>query len=88
MADIVIFSGSHQNYVEEVVKSFDKDCIVSQILSNQNCDIQNGKMVKDIQKLGRGLNDVVLIDSNFSSFLQHIYNCVPMLPYFGAEDDD
>lgn len=67
--EIVMFTASLSKYAEPLYSKLDKARITSTLLYREHCTFYNGIFVKDMAKLGRSLNDVIIIDNSPSSYL-------------------
>jgi len=94
IADIVLFTTAADGYAAEVSRHLDPTgSLFTAIFSRSACraDSTGGAReptyTKDLAALGRPLARTVMLDDNFSSFLKHPENGVPMVPFYGDVDD-
>jgi import inner membrane translocase subunit TIM50 len=86
--EVVLFSDSPTFDIDTHVLELDKLGALRHKLYRDATNFNNGKVVKDLSRLGRDLSQVVLLDHNWkeASCLQPA-NCVHLSPYEGALDD-
>ena len=56
-------------YAEPLYAKLDKQGVTATLLYREHCTFYNGIFVKDMTKLGRSLNDVIIIDNSPASYL-------------------
>ncbi|UYI26589.1 carboxy-terminal domain RNA polymerase II polypeptide A small phosphatase 1 [Encephalitozoon cuniculi] len=86
--EVVIFTSAKREYAKKVVDRIDTNKNISRILYRESCTFTNGRYVKDLRKVGRSLDRVILIDDNPYSYELQPRNGIHIPPYTGAEDDD
>lgn len=67
--EIVMFTASLSKYAEPLYAKLDKQRVTATNLYREHCTFYNGIFVKDMAKLGRRLEDVIIIDNSPSSYL-------------------
>ena len=92
---IVVHTASHQAYADAVLDFMDPDKKYFKYrLYRNNCslvDIDEVKFyVKDLDIFNEyyDLKDIVIIDNSVLSFAYHLYNGIPIVPYYEGEDDN
>lgn len=61
--EIVIFSSSKSQYVDQVINQIDPKSRISHVLSRDDCTVINNEyFIKPLNALGRKINDVILVD--------------------------
>ena len=92
---IVVHTASHQAYADSVLDFMDPEKKYFKYrLYRNNCslvDIDNVKFyVKDLDIFNEyyDLKDIVIIDNSVLSFAYHLYNGIPIVPYYEGEDDN
>lgn len=63
--EVVIFTASRKDYADGVIDTIDREKKIPQRLYRENCCVINENYVKDISRLGRNLNKVVIVDVIF-----------------------
>ena len=90
---IVVYTASHQSYADAVLDFMDpSNKYFPHRLYRNNCTSvkYEGKEVyiKDLSIFkGIDLKDIVIIDNSVVSFAYHLYNGLPVLPYYDSEND-
>ena len=92
--NIVVFTASHQAYADAVLDFMDPDKkYFKHRLYRNNCslvDIDGSKFyVKDLDIFDEfyDLKDIVIIDNSVLSFLYHLENGIPIVPYYNEDKD-
>lgn len=60
--ELVVFTASISLYADPVIDLIDPKKRISQRLFRENCQMAQGKLVKDIEQLGRDLSQVIIVD--------------------------
>ena len=91
---IVVFTASHQAYADAVLDFMDPTKkYFNYRLYRNNCslvDINNVKFyVKDLDIFNEfyDLKDIVVIDNSVLSFIYHLENGIPIVPYYNEDKD-
>ena len=92
---IVVFTASHQAYADAVLDHMDPGKKYFQYrLYRNNCslvDVDGVKFyVKDLDIFDEfyDLKDIVIIDNSVLSFIYHLENGIPIVPYYNEDKDD
>jgi RNA polymerase II subunit A small phosphatase-like protein len=85
--EIVVFTAAKNEYAPKVINEIDRNGCKNHILYRESCTIFDGKYIKDLSKLGRSLNNVIVDDIPFSYKLKP-KNGIHISPYTGEENDD
>jgi len=77
--EVVMFTASIQKYAQPIFNKLDREKRTSAMLFRDHCcvDPQTGFMVKDLSKLGRRLEDVIIIDNSPNSYYYQPENSLP-----------
>ena len=91
---IVVFTASHQAYADAVLDFMDPDKKYFKYrLYRNNCslvDVDGTKFyVKDLDIFDQhyNLKDIVIIDNSVLSFIYHLENGIPIVPYYNEDKD-
>ena len=91
---IVVFTASHQAYADAVLDFMDPTKkYFNYRLYRNNCslvDINNVKFyVKDLDIFNEfyDLKDIIIIDNSVLSFMYHLENGIPIVPYYNEDKD-
>ena len=69
--EIIVFTAAVKEYADWILDKIDPKWLISHRLYRKNTTIQNGVYLKDLNKLGRDLSKVIIIDNNPENFLLH-----------------
>ncbi|CRG97436.1 NLI interacting factor-like phosphatase, putative [Plasmodium gallinaceum] len=85
--EVVIFTASLSTYANAVIDKIDVDHVCSYRLFRESCSCWKNNYVKDIKKLGRDLNNVIIIDN--SIYVQKFCedNCILIESWFDDPND-
>ncbi|ESN90701.1 hypothetical protein HELRODRAFT_166405 [Helobdella robusta] len=89
-ADFIIpveIDGTIHQYADPVTDLLDKWNVFQARLFRESCVFHRGNYVKDLSRLGRDLNRVVIIDNSPMSYLFHPKNAVPVMSWFDDPSD-
>eukprot|EP00992_Anisonema_acinus_P008728 TRINITY_DN4868_c0_g1_i1.p1 TRINITY_DN4868_c0_g1~~TRINITY_DN4868_c0_g1_i1.p1 ORF type:complete len:255 (+),score=32.01 TRINITY_DN4868_c0_g1_i1:83-847(+) len=88
MFEVVVFTASLPEYADRVMDELDPyGTRIHHRLFREHCAFTNGIFVKDLLRLGRPLNRVVLIDNSPCSFLFQPRNSIHCTSWFDDELD-
>lgn len=85
--EVVIFTASVSSYAIPLVSRLDKGKYQYQILFRQHWDSKDNSFVKDLSKIGRDLNDVIMIDNTPGWYRYHKSNALPIISWFEDDSD-
>jgi len=89
--EICIFSASSQKYASYIIDIIDKNRIISKKFFRDDCiHLDNSETfpyIKDLEKINKNYNDIIIIDDNFSSFILQEENGIPIKPWRGDKND-
>lgn len=86
--EVIIFTAAKKEYAEKVIGIIDANKRIAYSLYRDSCTLVNGKYVKDLCKLGKPLNEVILVDDSPHSYEFQPHNGIHIPPYTGEKDDD
>jgi RNA polymerase II subunit A small phosphatase-like protein len=70
--EVVVFTASLSTYADPVLDFLDpQQRLVRHRLYREHCVQLNGLFIKDLSKLGRSLDDVLIVDNSPASYLLH-----------------
>lgn len=78
--ECVLFTASLAKYADPVADLLDRWGVFRARLFRESCVFHRGNYVKDLNKLGRDLNQVVIVDNSPASYIFHPDNAVSDLP--------
>ena len=85
--EVVFFTASISSYAIPLIKSLDRNNYGYRMLFREHWVLKNGRYVKDLSKIGRNLNDVILIDN--TPYVYHLQksNALPISSWFDDQSD-
>ncbi|KAM7407794.1 hypothetical protein PAMA_003520 [Pampus argenteus] len=87
MFECVLFTASLSKYADPVSDLLDKWGAFRSRLFRESCVFHKGNYVKDLSRLGRDLNKVIIIDNSPASYIFHPDNAVPVASWFDDMSD-
>lgn len=85
--ECVLFTASLAKYADPVADLLDQWGVFRARLFRESCVFYRGNYVKDLNKLGRALHKVVIIDNSPASYVFHPDNAVPVNSWFDDMTD-
>ena len=85
--EIVIFTASVSKYADPLLNIIDDKGLCPYRLFREHCTLINTTFVKDLQRLGRDLKDVVIVDNSPLSYILHPDNGLPIQTWFEDKTD-
>lgn len=85
--ECVLFTASLAKYADPVADLLDRWGVFRARLFRESCVFYRGNYVKDLNKLGRDLNQVVIVDNSPASYIFHPDNAVPVASWFDDMTD-
>lgn len=86
--EIVIFTAAAEDYADIVLNELDKNNIIDYKLYRKHTEQINGVFIKDLSKLGRDINKIVIIDNNKDNFSLQPENGLHICSFLGDQNDD
>ena len=87
--EVVIFTASISDYANPLLDQLDPYKKISHRLFREHCTkTDNGLFIKDLNKLGRNLKDVIIIDNNPVSYTYNKMNGLPILTWHSIQTDN
>lgn len=85
--ECVLFTASLAKYADPVADLLDKWNVFRARLFRESCVYHRGNYVKDLNKLGRDLQKIVIVDNSPASYIFHPDNAVPVKSWFDDTAD-
>ena len=85
--EIVIFTGSKKLYADTVIDGLEVKNFIDHRLYRQHTTSYNGYYIKDLSKLGRPLNKIIIIDNIEENYQLQMYNGLNIINYEGEDND-
>ena len=87
--EVVVFTASISDYANPLLDQLDPFKRISHRLFREHCTkTDNGLFIKDLNKLGRNLKDVIIIDNNPISYTLNKMNGLPILTWHSIQSDN
>ena len=86
--EIVIFTASTKYYCDIVINGLDCKDLIDYKLYREYTDEYNGINVKDLSKLGRDLNKIIIIDNIEENYILQPNNGLNIIDFEGDENDN
>ncbi|CAB0020631.1 unnamed protein product [Nesidiocoris tenuis] len=85
--ECILFTASLAKYADPVADLLDQWGVFRCRLFRESCVFHRGNYVKDLNKLGRDLQKVVIVDNSPASYIFHPDNAVPVASWFDDMTD-
>lgn len=85
--ELVVFTASCQAYADEVINYIDPEGVVKHRLYRESCTDFGGSRVKDLSRMNRPLERIIIIDNTPSAYLLHPYNAIAITSWFDDPSD-
>uniref|UniRef100_V9L4X5 protein-serine/threonine phosphatase n=1 Tax=Callorhinchus milii TaxID=7868 RepID=V9L4X5_CALMI len=85
--ECVLFTASLAKYADPVTDLLDKWGVFRTRLFRESCVFHQGNYVKDLSRLGRDLNKIIIVDNSPASYVFHPGNAVPVMSWFDDMSD-
>ena len=86
--EIIIFTAALQNYADLIISGLDPDGVVSFKLYRQHTVNIDNTYIKDLDKLGRDIKKIIIIDNISENFSQQPKNGLNIADFEGNEYDE
>jgi len=85
--ECVLFTASLSKYADPVADLLDQWGVFKTRLFREACVYHRGNYVKDLNRLGRDLKKIIIIDNSPASYIFHPDNAVPVASWFDDTSD-
>eukprot|EP00730_Choanoeca_flexa_P017701 TRINITY_DN8557_c0_g3_i1.p1 TRINITY_DN8557_c0_g3~~TRINITY_DN8557_c0_g3_i1.p1 ORF type:complete len:239 (+),score=29.97 TRINITY_DN8557_c0_g3_i1:224-940(+) len=85
--EVVLFTASLPKYADPVSDQLDPKRLMTHRLFREHCVFHEGTYVKDLSRLGRDINQCIIVDNAPPSYMFHPSNAVPILSWFDDPTD-
>lgn len=85
--ECVLFTASLAKYADPVADLLDQWNVFRARLFRESCVYHGGNYVKDLNKLGRDLQKILIVDNSPASYIFHPENAVPVKSWFDDTSD-
>lgn len=89
LAELVIFTAAAQSYAELALNEIDPtgEIFEGRLYYRDHCTEVDGMILKDVAKVGRPMDRILLVDDNVSSSFITPDSILPIRPFAGDPDD-
>lgn len=86
--EVVVFTASMSDYANPVIDRIDQAGVIKHRLFRESCVLFDGQFyVKDLSRLGRKLEDCIIIDNSTLSYMFNPTNAIGCTSWLGDETD-
>eukprot|EP01025_Chloroclados_australasicus_P004351 TRINITY_DN11066_c0_g1_i8.p2 TRINITY_DN11066_c0_g1~~TRINITY_DN11066_c0_g1_i8.p2 ORF type:complete len:191 (-),score=17.22 TRINITY_DN11066_c0_g1_i8:484-1056(-) len=85
--EVVVFTASLSKYADPLLDLLDEHKMVRWRLFREACVHYQGAYVKDLAKLGRQLNNILIVDNSPNSYIFQPENAIPILAFIDDMED-
>jgi Dullard-like phosphatase family protein len=87
--EIIVFNCGNKQYGDLIINTFDnKNKFIDYRLNRDHCIIINNDYVKDISKIGRSINKIVIVDNLPQNYRLHKENGIYIKSFYGDNPHD
>ena len=86
--EIVIFTSAEEEYANIVLEEIDKNKVIAYKLFRRHVEYIDGYCLKDLNKIGRDLSKVCIIDNDKNNFKLQNDNGIEIKEFLGEQDDN
>ena len=86
--EIVIFTAAAEDYADIVLNELDKNNAINYKLYRKHTEQINGVFIKDLSKLGRDIEKIIIVDNNKDNFSLQPENGLHICSFLGDQNDD
>ena len=85
--ELVVFTASISKYADPLLDLIDKKGYCPYRLFREHCTLINTTFVKDLQRLGRDIKNIIIVDNSPVSYALHPENGLTILTWFEYKSD-
>ena len=85
--ELVLFTVGNNIYADRIIDFIDPHHMIKHRLYRESCTYLNGTFVKDLSRLGRDLNKVIILDDSPLSYKLQPKNALPISSWIDDPDD-
>ena len=84
----ILFTEASEAYTELIMEAFNKNEFFEYKLYRQHCIINGEDFVKDLQRIGRPLDKMIIVDNIAQNFRMQKNNGILIKPFYGEDQND
>ena len=85
--EVVIFTASLSKYAIPLMNILDENKVAPQRLFREHCTFFNNAFIKDMSRVGRRMEDIIIIDNSPNSYQFQPENGIPILSWYDDRND-
>jgi len=85
--EVVVFTASLSKYANPLLDMLDVNKVVTHRLFRESCVFHRQAYVKDLTKLGRKMQDIIIVDNSALSYAFQPKNAIPITSWFNDRKD-
>lgn len=85
--EIVVFTASLSKYADPLLNIIDKYGYCTYRLFREHCTFNRGSFVKDLVRLGRNMNEIMIVDNAPASYMFQPENAYPCISWYDDMKD-
>ena len=86
--ELVIFTSAEEEYANIVLEEIDKNKVITHKLYRRHVEYSDCFCLKDLNKIGRDLKKVCIIDNDKNNFKLQMENGIEIKEFLGEQDDN
>ena len=86
--EVIIFTASISKYALPLIDILDSDKNIQYKLTREHCTFLNGIYIKELKKLNRDLNDLIILDNSPLAYSFDIDNGLPVKAWYEDKNDN
>ena len=86
--EVIIFTASISKYALPLIDILDSDKNIQYKLTREHCTFLNGIYIKELKKLNRDLNDLIILDNSPLAYSFDIDNGLPIKAWYEDKNDN
>ena len=86
--EVIIFTASISKYALPLIDILDSDNNIQYKLTREHCTFLNGIYIKELKKLNRDLNDLIILDNSPLAYSFDIDNGLPIKAWYEDKNDN
>lgn len=86
--ELVLFTVGNRVYAEKIIDFIDPQKMIKYRLYRESCTYSNGLFIKDLSRLGRDLNKVIILDDSPYAYKLQPKNALPITSWVDDPNDN
>jgi len=85
--ELVVFTAASKSYADHILTRIDPENNIKYRLYRDSCSFFSGVYVKDLSKLGRELQTIIIVDNSPASYMLQPYNAIAIIDWIDDQFD-